>query len=101
MNCWYQLEVAANPRQIQGKQIIIILYAGPASELFESNHAIGPHIQMMNGECGVFINELAQHPISTSPKKEQGRKHCAGNRQGHSQSSQANAPPLRRAQFYV
>src|SRR5438034_1021866 len=96
-----QFEIAFDPGEIQREQIIFQPNAGPTSELFNSDDAIGLHIQLMNGKGGVFGEPAAHDPLSSSPRAEQTEKDREGASEEDGHLADAKLPPLAGTKLYV
>ena len=64
-----QFQIAFHRRQIERHQIVAGLHARPPAQLVRRNHAVGLHVNVLDGELGIFINELVERPFARAPEQ--------------------------------
>ena len=81
-----QFQIPLHRRQIERDQIVAGLHARPAAQLVRRNHAVGLHLNVLDGELGVFIDELVQRPLARAPEQIKAEHRAE-------QDAQPSAPP--------
>ena len=64
-----QLQIPLHRRQIERNQIVAELHPRPPAQLLQRNHAVGFHLNVLDGKLGVFIDEFVQRPLARAPEQ--------------------------------
>ncbi len=98
---WDHLQVPLNPHEIERQQILLRLDPRPAPQLVHRDNAVGLHVNLLDGERFVLIDQAVERPFAGAVKQIQakdGREDGPQAYRGHARPCGAD---LAGAQFHV
>ena len=64
-----QFQIPFHRRQIERQQVLPRLDARPAAQLVRRNDAVGLHVDLLDGELRIFIDQTVERPVARAPEQ--------------------------------
>src|ERR1019366_1083079 len=96
-----QLEVPLDARKIERQQILLWLDSCPTAKLVHRDNAVGLDVNLLDGECLVFIDTPAEDPFSGAIEQIEAKDGCKHGTQADRADARPRGADLAGTQLHV